>query len=94
MGAPEGPDRDGCSRLPGAPPAGGVVLDPSEHSLGLLDEDGQLCCAGERERFGGPPGRARIFGGELSGIAEELGDDLVIVEQVVVHDRDTFQRFG
>ncbi|MFN3539001.1 MAG: hypothetical protein ACK40J_02935 [Rhodococcus sp. (in: high G+C Gram-positive bacteria)] len=71
------------------------MLDASEHSLGLLDEDGQLCCAGERERFGGPPGRARIFGGGIRGCADERGDDLVIVEQfVVVHVRDTFQRFG
>lgn len=29
VGAPEGTDRDDCSRLSGAPPAGGVVLDPS-----------------------------------------------------------------
>jgi hypothetical protein len=71
-----------------------VSCDASEYSHGLLDEDGQLCCAGERERLAGPPGRPRIFGGELSGSADEAGDDLVIVEQVVVHDRDTFRRFG
>nr|WP_170949058.1 hypothetical protein [Rhodococcus sp. 06-621-2] len=51
VGAPERSDRDLGTRLPGAPGAGGVVFDAPEYTFGFLDEQRQLCCAGERERL-------------------------------------------
>lgn len=54
------------------------MVDTTENSLGLFDQQQQLDYTCERQRFGGPTTSARIAAWKVCGVADQRGDDLVI----------------